>query len=185
MRTVAVVGAARTTSSRSRDHRRALPDENRLLLELLAQTLVLGARACCGTSALRDRDEDPLALRRLLEEVDRSAARRFDRRRDVAVSRDHQHGRRVVARDDPVEDLEPVHARHLDVEEDGVDASRVEVRERRLPVRRREHLVALVLEDHPQGVADARIVVDDEDLLCHRVPLLANLAPSRAGKSTS
>ena len=49
-------------------------------------------------------------------------ARRLDRGRDRAVPRDHDDRKRGVRLLDPGEDLEPVHARHLDVEEHGVGA---------------------------------------------------------------
>ena len=66
------------------------------------------------------------------------------------------------ARDDPVEGLEAVHAGHLDVEQHGVGRRRR--RARRAPRGRPPtvaDLVALVLEDHPQRVADRGFVVDD------------------------
>ena len=53
-------------------------------------------------------------------------------------------------------------------EKDGVDAVRVEAREGGLSVGRGQHLVTLVLEDHPERVADARIVVNYQDPSSHR-----------------
>ena len=147
-------------------HRSAPADEDGLLVERGPQALVLRAELV-ARERVRNRDQDALALRRLLEEVDGPAARGLDGCGDVAVTRDHQDGRRRFARHDLVEHLETVHAGHLDVEQDRVGRGRVQVREGGLPVGSGRDLVPFVLEDHAEGVADARIVVDDQDLLAH------------------
>jgi hypothetical protein len=147
--------------------RLALSDEHRLFLESAPQALVLRREAVAG-DGIGERDENPLALEGLLQEVHRSAAGGFDRGRDVAVAGDHEDRRRAVPLGDPVENLHPVHARHLDVEQDRVDAIAVESGEGGLSLAGRCDFVALVFQDHPEGVADAGIVVDDEDSLGHR-----------------
>ena len=58
---------------------------------------------------------------RLLDEVERAELRGFDRGRNRRMSGNHHDGQRVVRRLDPLQHLEPVHARHLDVEEREVD----------------------------------------------------------------
>ena len=148
-------------------HRRALTHEDGLLVELLPQPLVLGDEAVARQGVL-ERDQDPLALRRLLQEVHGSPPRRLHRRGDVAMPGDHQDRRGRFALGDPVEDLQPVHAGHLDVEENRVDALRVEARESSLSVGRGQHLITLVLEDHPERIADARIIVNHQDPSSHR-----------------
>jgi hypothetical protein len=84
------------------------------------------------------------------------------------VPRDHQDRRGRLALHDPIEHFEAIHAGHLDVEKDRVHRVRVELRERGLTVRRRRDGVPLVLENHPQRVADVRLVVDDQNALGHR-----------------
>ena len=114
---------------------------------------------------IADGDEDALALERLLEKVGGAAPRALDGGGDVAVARDHQNRRRSLARDDPVQGLEAVHPGHLDVEQHGRGRGAVEIGKRRAAVSHRRHLVALVLEDHAEGVADGGFVVDDQDSL--------------------
>jgi hypothetical protein len=52
--------------------------------------------------------------------------------------------------------------RHLDVEQHEVRASRCTSASASCP-ERADECVVLVLEDHPQRVADGRLVVDDQD----------------------
>ena len=67
-----------------------------------------------------------------------------------------------------VENLEPVHSGHLDVEQHRVDAVGFESRQGGLPVGSGCHLVALVFQDHPESVPDAGIVVDHQDPSGHQ-----------------
>ena len=63
----------------------------------------------------------------------------------------------------PLEHLEAVHARHLDVEQHEIGRLALGQRQPLLAGRRAEELVALVLEGHPQRVANGRLVVDDQN----------------------
>ncbi len=65
--------------------------------------------------------------------------------------------------------LEAVHAGHLDVEQDHVGRIALDRGHSVRPARRPDELVVLVLEDHPQRVADGRLVVNHEDLGLHLV----------------
>ena len=63
----------------------------------------------------------------------------------------------------PLEHLDAVHARHLDVEQHEVGRFALGEREPFLAGGGADELVAFVLERHPQRVADGGFVVDDED----------------------
>jgi hypothetical protein len=79
------------------------------------------------------------------------------------VAGDHQHRHLVAAVAEHPQHLEAVDLRHLDVEDDGLRSEARHLRHRLGAARRLLDLVPLVLEDHPQAVANRRLVVDDED----------------------
>ena len=93
---------------------------------------------------------------------------RFHRGGDGAVARDHDDRRHLDDMTQPLQHLEAVHARHLDVEEHQVRRFALGLRNALFAGRRRQDVVALVLEDHLQRVADRGFVVDDEDAWLHR-----------------
>jgi hypothetical protein len=64
--------------------------------------------------------------------------------------------------------LEPVHARHQDVEHHGVGRSRVERLDRLDAIARQRHVVSLQPKGALHGLADGGLVVDDQD--AHRAP---------------
>ena len=68
-----------------------------------------------------------------------------------------------------VQDLEAVHAGHLDVEEDQVGRLALDQLDAFLAGRRLHHVVALVGERLLQRGANGRLVVDDENARLHRV----------------
>jgi hypothetical protein len=108
-------------------------------------------------------DEHALARERLLDEVERPLLRRLNRRADRAVARDDDDRERVVHRPQPVEHLETVHPRHLDVEQHEVGGVALRQHESFLAGGGADEIVAFVLECHPQRVADGRFIIDDEN----------------------
>ena len=76
---------------------------------------------------------------------------------------DHHDRQRLVDGAQLSQHLDAVHARHLDVEQDEVAALALGQREAFLAGGGADELVVLVLEDHPQRVADGGLVVDDQD----------------------
>ena len=100
---------------------------------------------------------------RLLDEVEGAGLGRLDGGAHGAVPGDDHDRQGLVRRLDPLQRLEAVHARHLDVEEDQVRRLALDQRDPFRPARRLEDLVALVLEDHPHRAADLRLVVDDQN----------------------
>src|SRR5882672_1614237 len=119
-------------------------------------------------------------LEGLLEEVVGALLDRLDRGGDVAVPRDHQHGRVRVLGAHGLQDLQPVHARHLDVEEDRVGVLAAQHLDPGLPGPGLEALVSLVLEDHAQRFPDRLLVVDEQDLLFHASPMILGKSGTRS-----
>ena len=70
---------------------------------------------------------------------------------------------RLVHVAQPLEHLDAVHARHLDVEQDQVRRFALGQRQPFLAGGGAEELVAFVLERHPQRIADGGFVIDDQD----------------------
>ena len=77
---------------------------------------------------------------------------------------DHHDDSLLVQHANPTEDVEPVHALHLHVEEYHVRAEDPEVFERVRSVGHRLDLMILVLEELSQGLANRALVVDDQQL---------------------
>ena len=71
-----------------------------------------------------------------------------------AVPGNHDDGQRLVERVQLAQHLEAVHPGHLDVEQHEVGSLALNGGNALLPGRRADELVVLVLEDHPQRVAD-------------------------------
>ena len=83
---------------------------------------------------------------------------------DLGLRSEHEHGNRVPGRAEMAAHLEPVDARHEDVEDDRIGLVRPpESRDGLVSVGRELDLVALELESAPERLADRRLVVDDED----------------------
>ena len=82
-----------------------------------------------------------------------------------------------------LQDLEPVHAGHLDVEEDEVWRFTLDELDAFVAGGGLQHLVAFVFENHPQRVADGGLVVDDQDARLQRdsVRMVRIVRSSRSG----
>ena len=154
-----------------------LADQLVVLLGLFLEVLALPAEASL-LEGVADADEDALAVEGLLQEIEGPQLGRLDRRLDGALAGDHDDLGDERPRPQLGQDFETALARHLDVQEDEVDADRVP--ERLQPVLAGpglEEFIALVLEDHLQGLADILFVVDDQDpglpLGSHRASVLS------------
>ena len=110
-----------------------------------------------------DGDQQPLRPERLLDEIDCAALRGLERGARGPMRRNHHDRHRLVDRLDPAQRFHAVHARHLDVEEDDVRRLALHERDALFGGRRRKVLVAFVLEGHPHGIADAGVVVYEEN----------------------
>ena len=131
-------------------------------------------------------EEDPLPVEGLLQEIEGAELRGLDRRLDGPLPRDHDDLGRARPRFYIREDLQAAPPGHLDVEEDQVETRGLaDDLQSVLPVRGLEECVALVLEDHPEGLADVLFIVDDKDLgpalVLHAVPPRSDsITPRRA-----
>jgi hypothetical protein len=99
-------------------------------------------------------DEDALGGERLLDEIEGTELRRLDRRAHCRVSRNHHDGQRLVGALQPLQHFEAVHTWHLDIEEDEIRQIAIGDDQTVLAGRGALHLVAFVLENHFQRVAD-------------------------------
>ena len=123
-----------------------------------------------AAAELRDPDrlrhdlEQPLAIGGFLDEVERPALPGLDRVRDRRLARHHDHA--GVGRDlaDPGERVEPVHARHREVEQHRVDATPAQQLERAVAGLGLDHGMAGMFEHRAQRVADRGIVVDHQHI---------------------
>ena len=124
MRTLVAGLDARRGSSRRRPREsRCATEEAREARDLLLQVEDLGARPR-RLEELRDEDVDAPQVDGLHEEVVRLQLHRLHGRVHVAVGRDEDDARLRGERLDALEDLEPVHVRQPEVQEDDVDHRR-------------------------------------------------------------
>ncbi|MGB8958488.1 MAG: hypothetical protein WCC00_05705 [Candidatus Aminicenantales bacterium] len=138
-------------------------DDLVVLLGLLLEVLALAAEARL-LEGVADADKDALAMERLLQKIEGSELGRLDGRLDGPLPRDHDDLRHERPGPELGQNLETALPRHLDVQEDEVDADRLpEHLQAVLAGRGLEELVAFVLEDHLQRLADVLFVIDDQD----------------------
>jgi hypothetical protein len=108
-------------------------------------------------------DEHTVARERLLDEIERAFLRRFDGGADRAVAGDDDHRQRIVHGAQSIEDLEPVHAGHLHIEQHQVRPLALREREPFLARRGADELVPFVFEGHLQRIANGGLVVNDQN----------------------
>ena len=128
----------------------------------LAQAQVLRRETLLLEPALNDAN-DLFDLEGLEDVVVRAPLHRVDGGLDRAEPR-HDHGERIGGRGpDRVEQLDPAHARHLEVADDEVVVRVVELGEGGRAVLGGPHDVTLHPEEIGQDVPDELLVVDNED----------------------
>src|SRR4029079_3217544 len=143
-------------------HRRRLADDLVVALDAVAQLDVLFLELLLP-HGVAHREEELVAVERLLQEVEGAALRALDRGGDVAVARDHDHRRGHALGLEVLQDFDAVEHRHFDVEEDGVVRRARGLVDPVLPRARLIDAVALVLEGHANRLADGGLVVDDQN----------------------
>ena len=116
-----------------------------------------------------DGDDHPLPAERLLQEVQRPRPDSLHRRGGGAVAGHDDDWKSGIECPQLAEHLQTVHSGHLDVEYDQIWTLTLRHDQPLWAVRRPDHLVALVLEDHPQGIADRRLIIDHENARLHGV----------------
>src|SRR4029077_13524805 len=115
------------------------------------------------------RKQDAVGVERLLEEVVGAELRRLDRGLDGPVAGDHHHLGPRVELAELAQRLEPVHALHLDVQEDEMRAKLGVAQQRFRPRRARLHFDLFVLEDLLKRLANALLVVHHQDPPVHEL----------------
>ena len=146
--------------------RQLRPEEDHLALE--------GALLQCPAHD----GEDLVILEGLGQIVERAELHRRHRRAHGLHGGDEDHLHLLVDGLDPLEDLDAVHSREADVEEDEVDFARSDDLDGLAPVDRFEQLV-VVLQDEAEGLPQPVVVVDDEDDGPHRLRRLDPLGGTK------
>ncbi len=114
--TVALVGAARLTAS-STPRSAGLSPTISYFDSIASFSSRFSERSCGLAQRVLHGHDDALAAERLVEEVDGAGPDRLDGGRGRAVPGDHDDRQRFVERVQLAQDLDAVHARHLDVEQ--------------------------------------------------------------------
>ncbi len=113
------------------------------------------------------REQQPVGVERLLQEVERAALGRLHRGGDRAVPGDHDDLGAGIETAQPAQGLEAIEAGHLHVEEHELWAE-LRVQGDRLTTRRGyPHLQVLVLQDLLERLPNTRLVVHDENPMTH------------------
>ena len=107
--------------------------------------------------------EQLLALERLDEVVVRADVEALDAGVERVARGQHQDRRVVLVLAQPAGDLDAVHAREAEVEDEQVGEERVDLVERRDAVAGEAHLVALQPQRALEHLGDLLVVLDDED----------------------
>jgi hypothetical protein len=170
MSTRTLAAATLRTVSRMRWISGVLPHELGLLADLGLERHVLLEEPALGEAVAYDQ-EQPVRVHRLLDEVERSQPGALDRGLDRPVGGDDYHRQLRLVLVDVGEHLEPVHPRHLDVQEHQVHGVIADQVERAAAVFGQQHAVAFELEELLQGASDARLIVGDQDGLGHALVL--------------
>ena len=89
----------------------------------------------------------------------------------LVVLRGEEDDRQVALLAQPLQKLEPVHARHLDVEDGEIDRLGGQAPQRLGPVGIGPHGEALGFQGHGNGGQDVAVVVDERDGLRHGLPV--------------
>ena len=134
-----------------------------MAVNLLFQSLVLGDyRSLLG--GVLDRDQNPVQVQRLLDEVKRAFLDAFHGCVDVSMAGDHHNGRIYALGDHLVQHLGSVHSRHLDVTENHIVPFLVHHRKGGRAVLGHIHIVALVTQNLLKGIPDGPLVINNQYL---------------------
>ena len=124
---------------------------------------VLVPFATCAVARLRDGAFEGDGVERFFNVVERAVPHGFHRRPDRRVGRDHQHLHVQPTPLDFADELEAVHARHLQVGYDDVHALARQLGERFARAGARRHLVIGLSKHVAHGFARRSVVIDHED----------------------
>jgi hypothetical protein len=122
-----------------------------------------------GFERARRHQDQPVGFERLLDEIVGAALDRCDRGFDVAVTRDHDDRRIRIVLLDLLEQLQPVEPAALqpDIEEHHVRTAARNFGQRLVAVARGPCRKSFVFENTGDQIADVRLVVDYQNVMCH------------------
>ena len=135
------------------------------LLDLTLETLY-GVGQPPHLECVAKRDQKPIRVQGLFEEIEGPAAGGIHSRIDRPMAADHHNQRLGIFFTDFPEHFKPIHALHLHVEENRVRTESVEGRERVLAIGRNLHLMIFILEELTEDVSNRSLIVYDQQL-CH------------------
>ncbi len=142
---------------------RTLADQGVLDLDLFPELDIFLLETLLPEGVL-DGQEDLLQGKGLLEKIEGPEFGGLDGGFDGPVARDHHNLRIFFARLDLLQDLEAAHFREPNVQEDEVEVLAFQRLQPRFAGCDGLDREPLVFEDALQGGADARFVIDDQDL---------------------
>ena len=131
------------------------------------------------------RDENAVGVERFLEDVVRTELRRLDRILDRRVPADHDHDGRGVAFAQSLQRLEPVHPRHLHVQEHQLRLPLLVHAEPLDAGRRRAHFEAFVLQELSQRRTNPLFVIHHQQATAHGTDLYRTTCPFATRTSAS
>ena len=138
--------------------------------DLLLQVLVLDPNRAVIAGPAQNSDQFVVG-ERLLDVVERALVDCLNRGLQRGLGRHQDHRRHRVLLPDRVQDVDAGHLRHSHVGQDDVVGAAADLVQAGLSTLRGEDLEALFLEQDPQCIEDARLVVDDQTPLvsdsCH------------------
>ena len=128
-------------------------------------------------------ERERIHVGRLGDEVVRANPDCGDRRLDAAERGEHRDRHVRVVGDDPLAQLEAVHAGHVHVGHDGIDLGRPDRLERGVGRRSPRDLEAAVRQIGREQPAHVAIVVDDEHTAVHAAVSLGVAVAARGGRA--
>jgi len=134
-------------------------------MQLLAQVEIFMAQAP-RIDGILDQDEHLLQRQRFFREIVGAQLGRAHRRFDRPMPRDHDDLWRIIHLANLPEHLQPINPCKPDIQQNQVEARLAQQVEAVFATRADAGLVAFVLENASQRLADAGFVVNDEDV-CH------------------
>jgi hypothetical protein len=110
----------------------------------------------------------PVRLERLFDHIKSADFRRFDRQRNAGSAGHDDDRRRIIARIEISQNLEPRTARHVNIEEDAGRRAQSRHGREGLLVREAGYAVALRLQHKCEQIAERRIIIENKNLVAVR-----------------
>ncbi|MGB2906107.1 MAG: hypothetical protein WBB73_03345 [Candidatus Aminicenantaceae bacterium] len=145
-------------------HGGMIPDQPVFLLRLLPQVAAF-ARQPVLAEGVADAEQDSFPMQGLLKKIKGTQFGGLHSRMYRAVAGDHDHFRKIGALLQLGQDLHAIQTGQFDVQQHQVEPHcLIDDLERFLPVCGLQDGIAVIFEDHPQGLSDVFFVIHDQDL---------------------